>query len=236
MGGRRLVDGFGFSASDSPFCFCGNGDAFRFCTTLVERRLSGFLKEIANAALLPLRLAASHKMLNRLGLRSMRDERIRAALPHCRGRLLDIGCGEGNELVRSYEGAGVGVDVYPWPGVDLICDTESLPFPDRSFDTLTILAALNHIPNRLEVLRECRRVLVPSGLLLVTMIGPLLGKVRHRLAWWDSDQTERKHAAGELLGMDEKAVGALMDQAGFRVMRRARFVCGLNSLYIASAM
>jgi len=195
--------------------------------------MRGSFKEVANAALLPLRLVASEPILSRLGLRSMRDERIRAALPHCRGRVLDVGCGEGNRLVRSYQGPGVGVDVHPWPGADIICDTERLPFASGSFDTVTILAALNHIPHRVEVMRECGRVLTPSGALLVTMIGPFLGKVRHRLAWWDRDQRERRHAAGEVAGMSERDVVEAMGKAGFRVRRRVRFVCGLNSLYIA---
>ena len=195
--------------------------------------MSRFLSDAANAVLLPLRLVASHRLLERLGLRSMRDERIHAVLAHCRGRLLDVGCGEGNPLVRAYDGPGVGVDVHPWPGVDQVCDTRELPFDDESFDTVTVLAALNHIPDRPAVLRECRRVLTPEGRLLVTMIGPFLGKIRHRLAWWDSDQRQRRHAPGERVGLSPAEVVSLLDQAGFEVERRVRFVCGLNSLYIA---
>ena len=156
--------------------------------------MSGNLARALNALALPLRLVASHTLLRRLGLRSMRDERTLAALAHCRGRLLDIGCGEGNQLVRSYPGPGVGVDVFGWPGIDILCDTARLPFPDAAFQTVTLLATLNHIPNREDVLRECHRVLTPDGRLLVTMIGPFLGRVRHRLAWWDADQTERTRA------------------------------------------
>lgn len=191
------------------------------------------LHTLWNTVMLPVRLTASHRFLNRIGLRSMRDERIRAVLPHCRGRLLDVGCGEGNLLVHAYSGPGVGVDVFPWPGIDVLCDTARLPFADASFQTVAVLASLNHIPNRREVLVECRRVLAPDGILLITMIGPLVGWLRHKLAWWDTDQTVRAHAPGELPGMDDCTVRNLLAQTGFVLTERRRFVCGLNVLYIA---
>ncbi len=192
------------------------------------------IEETLNTLALPLRLLASHRLLNRLGLRSMRDERIRTVLRYAHGRLLDVGCGEGNPLVRTYPGPGVGVDVFPWPGIDLLVNTARMPFPDASFQTVTMLAVLNHVPNRREVLRECRRVLTPDGTLLVTMIGPLVGKLRHALARsWDADQTERPHRAGELMGMDEPAVRRLLAETGFELQTRVRFVCGFNSLYVA---
>src|SRR5919109_4397828 len=106
--------------------------------------------------------------------------RIGRVLPLVRGRLLDVGCGF-NNLVRAY-GRGVGVDVHPWLGVDVLLDDAArLPFPAATFDTVTILAALNHIPNRAAALREIRRVLRPSGRLIVTMIGPRTGVLAHML-------------------------------------------------------
>ena len=191
---------------------------------------------LLNALALPLRLVASHDMLHRLGLRSMRDERVLATLACCRGRLLDIGCGEGNHLVRAYEGPGVGVDVFGWPGIDVLCDTTRLPFADNTFQTVAMLATLNHIPNRRDVLRDCHRVLTSEGRLLITMIGPFIGKLRHRLAWWDADQTERTLAEGELLGMDDAGLVRLLKETGFELERRVRFVCGLNCLYVAKRL
>ena len=74
--------------------------------------------------------------------------RIQAVRSHVSGRLLDIGCGT-NSLVRCYQGEGVGVDVHQWGDVDLLVeDSAELPFGDAQFDTVTIIAALNHIPNR----------------------------------------------------------------------------------------
>ncbi len=192
------------------------------------------LNRVWNFLALPLRAVASPELLHRLGLRSMKDERIDAVLPRVEGRLLDVGCGPGNELVRRYRGPGVGVDAFAWPGIDLVCDTRSIPFGDGEFDTVTIVAALNHIPQREAVLRECCRLLAPGGQLLVTMIGPRVGWLRHRLiAWWDPDQRGRPHADGELDGMSDRQVRGLLAAAGFRLEGLRRFVCGLNRLYVA---
>ena len=55
--------------------------------------------------------------------------RIAAVLPHLRGRVLDVGCGT-NELLLRYRrdseqpGAidSVGIDVFDWPGADLLVE------------------------------------------------------------------------------------------------------------------
>jgi SAM-dependent methyltransferase len=187
---------------------------------------------LADVLLLPLRLILDHDTVEALGLTSLRAERIQAALTCCRGRVLDVGCGEGNRLVRQHE-TGVGVDVYPWPSVDVLCDTRYLPFADETFDTATFVASLNHIPAREEVLRETHRVLRPGGgRLIVTMINPVVGWVRHKLAWWDKDQHERGMVAGELYGMQSRDVFRLMEETGFTPVAHGRFLFGLNNVLV----
>jgi ubiquinone/menaquinone biosynthesis C-methylase UbiE len=84
---------------------------------------------------------------------------------------------------RSRQGTAIGVDVYPWPGADVVCDTTRLPFPDRRFDTVVVLACLNHIPQskRGQVLQEAWRVLKDGAQLLITMINPVVGFVTHAI-------------------------------------------------------
>ena len=159
--------------------------------------------------------------------------RTRTVLPHVRGRLLDIGCGS-NELVRQY-GNGVGVDVHQWGDVDLVvADTAQLPYESESFDTITIVAALNHIPNREEVLREAWRVLRPSGRIVVTMLPPTTSRVWHfARRRSDADQTERGMKAGEVWGLAPSYVGKLLRDAGFDVSYEKRFMLGINRLTVA---
>ena len=119
--------------------------------------------------------------------------RLRVVRPFVRGRLLDLACGY-NNLTRAH-GGGVGADVYPWKGIDVrIEDAARLPFRDGSFDTVSVLAALNHIPNREATLLAVMRVLRPGGLFLATMIGPWTGgRLAHLL--FHQDEARRGAAA-----------------------------------------
>jgi SAM-dependent methyltransferase len=194
-----------------------------------RRRPFQHLKDLILA---PLRLVLLPDDVSvRLGLTSLEEERINAALPHLSGRLLDIGAGR-NSLVKAY-GNGVGVDVYDWGGGALIVpDTSRLPFPDKSFHTVTLLACLNHIPYRQAVLREAWRVLPDGGRLIITMIDPITGLIGHKL-WWYSEEKTRGMSKGEVYGLWTSQVRDLCEAAGFAMVAHTRFVYGLNNLYVA---
>jgi SAM-dependent methyltransferase len=176
-----------------------------------------------------------------LGLTPIDEERVAVALRQCRGRLLDIGCGT-NDLAQRYrsgQGRAIGVDVHPWPGADVVCDTTILPFADNYFDTVAMLACLNHIPRskRDRVLQEARRVLKDGGHLLITMINPVVGffahTIRHR---YDLDQLERGMGEEEDNGIWDGEVKRLVAENGFRIAQTVPFVFGLNRLYIAQKL
>jgi SAM-dependent methyltransferase len=163
---------------------------------------------------------------------ALANRRVRAVLPYVRGRLLDVGCGF-NLLVRHYAN-GVGVDVHPWPGADVIVtDTAALQWEAQSFDTVTIIAALNHIPNRAAVLSECRRVLRPGGRIIITMLTPRTSRIWHWLrAPWDTDQRQRGMRPGEVYGFTCAQILELFEHAGFRLLSQRPFMLGLNRVYI----
>lgn len=179
----------------------------------------------------------------RLGFTSLEEERMRAVLPELRGRLLDVGAGR-NTLVRRWQAEAtgpdaarakqsVGVDVHDWGGGAVVVeDSSRLPFADGSFDSVTFVACLNHIPDRRGVLREASRVLTPGGRVVLTMIDPVLGGVGHRL-WWYSEDKHREEQPGETGGMWARDVIALCEGAGFRLLKHARFVYRLNQLFVA---
>jgi ubiquinone/menaquinone biosynthesis C-methylase UbiE len=170
--------------------------------------------------------------------RRLRQWRMNTVLPQISGRFLDIGCGH-NDVVKAYKasgrGDGTGVDVYPWEGCDLVVeDTAKLPFQNGEFDTVAIIAALNHIPNRGDVLKECARVLKPGGRIILTMLGPGVSKVWHFLRRpWDEDQTERGMKDGEVWGLTRRQIHQLLTDAGFTVDREKGFMLGLNKLTVA---
>lgn len=164
--------------------------------------------------------------------RALADQRVKAVLPHISGRLLDLGCGS-NNLVRLYEN-GVGVDVHPWPGADVVVhDSAALSWESQSFDTITIIAALNHMPNRKAVLEECRRVLRPDGRVIVTMLTPRTSQIWHWLrAPWDADQLERGMKPGEVYGFTPAEVVRLFASCGFTLSSQSRFMLGFNRVYV----
>ena len=180
----------------------------------------------------PLRLLfLPDELVRWLALTTKGEERLAATLPHVRGRLLDISAGH-NKLVQTWEN-GVGVDIYDWGGGAIIVDNvTNLPFKSETFDTVSLLACLNHILQRKEALREAFRVLRPGGQVLVTMIGPLLGTIGHHF-WWYGGKRHRLEKEGEEGGLTTKTIWALCEQAGFVRSWHRRFVYGLNNLYRA---
>ena len=87
-----------------------------------------------------------------------------------------------------------------------------LPFGDRSFDALTCIDAINHLPDRPRVLGEWRRVLKPGGRLLFTDPIVLTGPVTNR-------EIAIRASIGLFVfvpaGLDE----AMLEQAGFEIER-----------------
>jgi SAM-dependent methyltransferase len=181
---------------------------------------------------IPFRLVLFPDVWNkRCGWSSLEEERLRAVLPCIQGRLLDVGSGT-NGLVRSYGGPGVGVDVHDFGGgTQIVEDTRNLPFEDASFDTVTFLACLNHIPYRTEALREAYRVLRPGGRLVATMINRFLGDIGHAIWWYSEEKHRGGMAEGETGGLNVSEMKCLLSGAGYENVRFDRFCHGMNGLY-----
>jgi SAM-dependent methyltransferase len=86
--------------------------------------------------------------------------------------VLDLGCGPGifPAMLSSRGCRALGVDLdpnafFPEPlhADVVIADTVRLPFPDDSFDMITASNLLFLVPDPVEVLRECARLLLPTG-------------------------------------------------------------------------
>ena len=93
-------------------------------------------------------------------------------------RVLDIGAGAGNmahHLAHYGQVIGLDYNARPLPIAKARALTTSqasgdqLPFPDASFDLVTLLDTVEHIPNELGVFDEAYRVLKPGGKLMVTV-------------------------------------------------------------------
>jgi SAM-dependent methyltransferase len=196
------------------------------------RRRAGFFRRVADHILFPLNMCLSEETSHRLGLTPIDHERVIAALPHCKGKLLDVGCGN-NLLVRTH-GNGFGIDIHPYLETHALAESTRLPFRSAAFDTVALLASLNHITRRTETLRECNRVLRDGGRILITMIHPWVGFFSHPIRKrHDPDQLDRGIAEEEALGLRRKEILQLLTDAGFRVVREESFLWALNHLYVA---
>ncbi len=103
------------------------------------------------------------------------------ALPFVRGqRVLEVGCGEGygTALLAAAARHVIGVDYdaptlaqarTTYPQASFVrANLAALPAPDSSCDVVATLQVIEHVWNHPEFVRQCRRVLRPGGLLLVT--------------------------------------------------------------------
>jgi ubiquinone/menaquinone biosynthesis C-methylase UbiE len=147
-------------------------------------------------------------------------------------RVLEIGCGTGSLLLaiaKQEPGTElVGLDPDPKAlararrkaaraGIALRLDrgfSDSLPYPDRSFDRVFSAFMLHHLPSseKEPTLREAARVLVPGGrLYLVDFVGPDPGS---------HDLTDVLHGHERLRDNAEDRVIALMTRAGLQGARR----------------
>lgn len=181
----------------------------------------------------PIICLLSPEATQKFGLTPLDEERMIYAYKYLKGRVLDIGCGD-NILIKSY-GNGVGVDVYPWDGVDIVVsDTANLPFENESFDTVTFLASLNHIANREKVLNEAHRVLRSKGILIISMINPFVSFIAYKVRFkYDPDQHERGVGKGEVYGFWKSDLKKMLKETNFLLIKIQTFLFCFNNLYLA---
>jgi SAM-dependent methyltransferase len=185
---------------------------------------------------------------DRCGLSSLRTERFDYVEREVLGRTLDYGCGPHNRFVaENLNENGCGVDVFQYEGLcadNILKDPTSLPFDDGSFDSVTFIANLNHIPAQMRdsELAEAWRVLRPGGNVIVTMGNPLAEILVHQVVAlydrflgtnYDVDGERGMHADEEYYLLDSEIRERLV-RAGFSRIRKRRFWTqwGLNGLHV----
>ena len=141
-----------------------------------------------------------------------------------RGRLLDIGCGNGRFLATMKELGWEVVGFEPDPvaariarerfGLEVADGAlEHAGFADASFDAVTMSHVIEHVPDPITTLRQCRRLLKPGGrLVLLTPNAASLGHRRFRNAWLGLDPPRH------LFIFSPPALATVADKAGLRVL------------------
>lgn len=166
------------------------------------------------------------KALSALGpVRELAELSVLTITGPARGRLLDVGSGDGRFLAKmqrlGWDVTGVEPDAQATRiarerhGVRVIeSELEEAGFSDVEFDVVTMSHVLEHLWNSAKVLEECWRVLKPGGKLVI--VTPNLASLGHRLlreAWPHLDPP-RHFVLFDTQGLKEE-----VEAAQFRVQR-----------------
>jgi 2-polyprenyl-3-methyl-5-hydroxy-6-metoxy-1,4-benzoquinol methylase len=142
--------------------------------------------------------------------------------------ILDIGCGRG-ELLRRVPATirRCGVDCLDpaevSPHFDYVqCDIgQAIPCQDHEFDVVLAGEVIEHLLDTVGFLRECRRILRPSGVLVLTT--PNLAYWRNLLQWVRQQQfffvDHRAGENGHVRYFAPRTLRAAVTEAGFCVER-----------------
>jgi len=186
---------------------------------------------------------------DRWGLSSLASERFFYVSQQVHGYCLDMGCGKHNRFIIEFlDGNGRGIDVYQYEGLTpehIVDDMSHLPFDNQSFDSITFIANLNHIPQAMRdiELAEAFRCLKKDGNIIVTMGNPVAETIAHKLVWlydrflgtrFDMDGERGMHE-GEQYYLLDREIRERLIKAGFVNIKKKYFVTQwfLNHMFIA---
>jgi len=84
--------------------------------------------------------------------------------------ILDVGAGRG-DFAAIFQGRQyLGLDVYPYPEVDIVCDlTQANPLRPESFDAIVLMNVLEHVYDTHKLLAALAAALKPGGALIIAI-------------------------------------------------------------------
>jgi SAM-dependent methyltransferase len=165
----------------------------------------------------------------------LQQRRLRIVQPHLRGRILDFGCGSG-ELARFVPAhAYLGLDI---DGPSLTAARQKFPhhrfvqsIPEtETFDTIVMLAVLEHIPAPLELLKKLKPLLKAGGEILITTPHPWAEQF-HRWGVTLRLFSPEAHQEHQSL-LNRKHIEKIGAAAGFKIHHYRRFLLGFNQFLI----
>jgi 2-polyprenyl-3-methyl-5-hydroxy-6-metoxy-1,4-benzoquinol methylase len=156
------------------------------------------------------------------------------------GRLLDVGCGNGErlELLKQLGWSVKGIDLdrpaveaAREKGLDTDCgDLKSMNYPADSFDAVIMSHVIEHVPHPRELLTECARVLKPGGrLVMLTPNAESFGLDYYGRCWRGLEPPRH------LQIFSQPALEQIVKQAGLNVVKGKSLV-GPQVLYASQAI
>ncbi|HSV27455.1 MAG TPA: class I SAM-dependent methyltransferase [Sedimentisphaerales bacterium] len=167
----------------------------------------------------------------------LRRSRVAAAAPYLKGQVLDVGCGPGALAALVDADRYVGMDIdeqsldiarrkFPYHQFNATLPT------DATFDTVVVLAVIEHVSDPVLFLKECGRRLRPGldSRLICSTPHPRWGWAHNFGAWLGLFSREAMREHKPLL--DRRMIEIAAEGAGLRLLMYKRFLLGANQLAV----
>jgi len=165
----------------------------------------------------------------------LRRRRVNMIKPYLEGKILDIGCGVGylSEFVPKNLYYGMDIDEVSleiahkrYPGVRF----ESKYPEGEQFETIVLLAVIEHVDDPTYFLKQLKSLLVPSGRILLTTPNSLLNSVLFlgSKTWLFSQEARQEHKHL----FDYQSMEELVSGIELTIHDYKRFLFGANQLFI----
>jgi len=125
------------------------------------------------------------------------------------------------------------------------CNAEALPFPDASFDLVTIAFGLRNVTDKDAALREMHRVVKPGGMAVVLEFSRVWASLAPAYDWYSfnvlprlgklivgDDASYRYLAESIRMHPDQEALSTMMKQAGFDRVEVHNLTAGVVALHL----
>ena len=150
-------------------------------------------------------------------------------IPPAEIRLVDIGCSRGQFVDFATRAGFAAEGVEPAPDIAAAARAAGLNvhtglleeqhYPDASFDAASLFEVVEHLREPLPLLQECRRILKPGGILIISTGNAASWTVGAMGARWDYFHIEKD--GGHISFFNPQSITALAHICGFTVERIA---------------
>jgi SAM-dependent methyltransferase len=141
--------------------------------------------------------------------------------------VVDVGCSRGQFVAAAIAAGYQAEGVEPAPRIAEAARAAGVPvrtglleeqgYADNSLDALTLFEVIEHLRTPLPLLAECRRVLKPGGILLVSTANAESWTAAAMEARWDYFDMERD--GGHISFYNPRSIAQIAANAGFEVAR-----------------